>query len=118
MRRLTLWWVMPPAAVVVAMAWFQWAGGVSLIQRTHRLGWLVFVLVISLAPALVTGAVVVMKTRRIKRAYAASDGCLCTGCTHDLRGLGEQGTCPECGRAFDVERDRLGWQQAGIARAR
>lgn len=65
-------------------------------------------------PIFVTMALVFRAMRRIKGAYTASGGRLCTHCEHDLRDLGDIGTCPECGHAFDIERDRLAWKRAGI----
>lgn len=48
--------------------------------------------------------------RRFRRAYSASGGRLCTGCGHTLVGLGDSGTCPECGQPFDLPRDRAAWR--------
>ena len=49
--------------------------------------------------------------RRIRLAVAASGGRTCTACLQDLRGLGERGVCPECGRVFSLEVDRASWRR-------
>jgi ABC-type nitrate/sulfonate/bicarbonate transport system permease component len=49
--------------------------------------------------------------RRIKRSVLAAQGRACINCVHDLRGLGETGTCPECGHAFDVAADSRRWER-------
>ena len=43
---------------------------------------------------------------------AAHDHLLCPECTYDLRTLGEMGTCPECGRAYEHEAIRERWLDA------
>lgn len=49
---------------------------------------------------------------RIRRAVQAASGRACTGCLYNLSGLGEAGTCPECGRGFDGAADRRSWERA------
>ena len=35
----------------------------------------------------------------------------CLGCTYNLRGLSEEGTCPECGRSIRDSLNTAGWLQ-------
>ena len=51
---------------------------------------------------------------RLRRAFRASGGCLCTDCAHNVSGLGDQGNCPECGHWFNIEVDRIAWRASGI----
>lgn len=51
---------------------------------------------------------------RLKQAVMAASGRACIGCVYDLRGLGETGACPECGRRFDIAANRRSWKQAGL----
>ena len=34
---------------------------------------------------------------------------VCTACSYDLRGLGQRGSCPECGQAFYSGADLITW---------
>jgi hypothetical protein len=54
--------------------------------------------------------------RRLRREYSSSGGRLCTGCGHTLGGLGEVGTCPECGQSFDIPRDRTAWHAHSLGK--
>lgn len=116
-RRLVWWWVVPFIILMPAIAWFWFAGGAALFMNwgMGRHPWTgVFIPLSVNAPIVVPMVVISRAIRRLKRAYAASEGCLCTICEHNLRGLGEHGACPECGQPFDLERDRKAWKQAGI----
>jgi hypothetical protein len=55
---------------------------------------------------------------RMKRAVVAASGNACIGCVYDLRGMGETGACPECGRSFDIAVNQRSWQQAGMLEER
>jgi len=65
---------------------------------------------------LVTLWIVLRGYRRIKPAVVAASGRACVGCVHDLNGLGNSGTCPECGRAFDLAADQRSWSRARMFR--
>lgn len=115
-RRLAWWWLLPFVVVVAGAAWFKFGDNSSLFAGSPPWPGLI-VPVAVFAPLFVSIAAVSMGMRRMKRAYAASEGRLCTGCTHNLQDLGESGACPECGRPFEIERDRRAWKQAGIGQA-
>ncbi len=51
-------------------------------------------------------------SKRALRHAAAADHLLCPECTYDLRALGEKGTCPECGRAYEHDAVRAQWLDA------
>ena len=67
-----------------------------------------------LFPAIVWAAVACvlvayLLAKRALRRAAAADHLLCPDCTYDLRTLGEMGTCPECGRAYEHAAVRAQW---------
>ncbi len=115
-RRLAWWWLVPVAALVLWIVWFKYLGGMRVMVAIGMWSAAVIPLAVNL-PIAVPIVVVVRAMRRWKRAYAASGGCLCTACVHDLRGLGDAGVCPECGVPFELGRDRRAWKQAGVASA-
>lgn len=47
---------------------------------------------------------------RLRRRLREASGRICLKCGFDLRGLEESGTCPECGRSFDLHRDVKTWR--------
>jgi hypothetical protein len=54
------------------------------------------------------------RAHRIKRAVHAAAGRACLACVYDLRGMGDTGACPECGRHFDIVADQTAWKRAGM----
>lgn len=52
--------------------------------------------------------------RRIRLAVGAAQGRACINCVYDLRGLGQTGTCPECGHAFDIAADARRWERVNM----
>lgn len=52
---------------------------------------------------------------RVRRTWRTAEGRLCTRCGQDLRGLGDAGLCPECGKPFDIARDAAAWARAGFS---
>lgn len=54
------------------------------------------------------------RTRRVKLAVQAAAGRACLACVYDLRGMGDTGLCPECGRRFDGASDHAAWKAAGM----
>lgn len=56
----------------------------------------------------------ILRTRHIRRTLLRSDGRLCTHCAYDVSTLGDAGTCPECGGAYDREKDRVLWEAVGV----
>lgn len=43
------------------------------------------------------------RARRVRGPLRETRGRLCPDCLHDLRGIGDEGVCPECGSAFTRE---------------
>ncbi|MBX3361436.1 MAG: hypothetical protein KF912_14355 [Phycisphaeraceae bacterium] len=43
------------------------------------------------------------RVRRVRGPLREARGRLCPDCLHDLRGIGDEGACPECGEAFSKE---------------
>ena len=54
------------------------------------------------------------RTQRVKHAVQAAAGRACLACVYDLRGMGDTGSCPECGRRFDIAVDQSVWKRAGM----
>ena len=50
--------------------------------------------------ALALGLTIYIMTRAIQRGVRDRPGMFCVHCGYDIEGLGEAGTCPECGRHF------------------
>jgi len=65
---------------------------------------------------LVTLWIVLRGYRRIKPAVVAASGRACVGCVQHLNGLGNSGTCPECGRVLDLAADQRSWSRARMFR--
>ncbi len=61
------------------------------------------------APILGLTPLWLLRTRRIRRALLKSEGRLCTHCAYDVSTLDPAGTCPECGRPYDIARDAPLW---------
>ncbi len=54
------------------------------------------------------------KYLRWQKRARSLQGRLCGNCLHDLRGLGDAGTCPECGQPFSLDQLRLYWKGVEI----
>ena len=67
----------------------------------------------SLAPLLIIWPYWLWRTRSIRRALQDSQGRLCTHCAYDVSCLKPSGTCPECGRAYDIDQDKVLWEAVG-----
>lgn len=51
----------------------------------------------------------VVISRRVRKRARVVDGRMCSGCEHDLTGVGDSGVCGECGRGFEIEQLRRTW---------
>jgi predicted amidophosphoribosyltransferase len=47
--------------------------------------------------------------RRVLTRVQRGNLMVCPGCEYSLENSGSEGTCPECGRAFEIEEVRKGW---------
>lgn len=70
-------------------------------------------LVLGLVPVVFVWPVWLLRTRSIRRGLLESEGRLCTHCAYDVSTLAPSGTCPECGRDYDTEKDRPLWEAVG-----
>lgn len=61
-------------------------------------------------PVFAGQAYLFIQLRRLKRRLRAADGMLCPTCAYDLRGVGREAPCPECGAALDAETVRNAWK--------
>lgn len=66
-----------------------------------------------LMPIFVFWPMFLLGRRRIARQFKEARGRLCTHCAYNLSPMGASGTCPECGKLFDVEADIAMWKSAG-----
>lgn len=68
---------------------------------------------LAVAPLAALGLVLVVAVPlgavRVRRARALGDAA-CTGCLYDLRSLPERGSCPECGRSYELGRTVAMWR--------
>lgn len=112
-RRFRWWFLVPPGVAVVAHIAVFLPG---LLEGSGRfpIWWQWGLPVLTFVPLIITTAWMFVTLRRITRAVRASGFHACTHCVHDLRGLGQTGLCPECGKAFDIEADRKSWARAKI----
>ncbi|QQS10342.1 MAG: hypothetical protein IPK69_06900 [Phycisphaerales bacterium] len=112
LRRLLWWWLVPVLAIVgLVVAWAIFPGWMSKAMMTLG-AWMPLVL---FGPQFVIMGILFRRQRQIRRAYRESGGRLCGNCLQNLSGLDDVGVCPECGRAYDIERDRTMWKNANIA---
>jgi|GEM_PF-1211827 len=91
-----------------------------LFLRSHfnwpRTGWLrVVPLLGGLLPACVILPIGWMMRRSLHRDWRESGGRLCAHCGYNVSALPPAGTCPECGKAYDIERDAAMWARSGLS---
>lgn len=70
-------------------------------------------LILSLFPFVLLWPLWLIRTRHIRRALLRSEGRLCTHCAYDVSTLAPAGICPECGKAYDIEKDKPLWEAVG-----
>lgn len=111
MRR-GLWWLMGMSACFVLgpIAWMVLRGPLGVPQGfAYRHGALVLMFV----PSFVILPLWMLRVRSIHRALLESEGRLCTHCAYDVSSLARSGMCPECGKAYDIEKDKVLWEVVG-----
>lgn len=107
-RRL-LWWIALPLMTMLARAIYSRLSGVDSTLASPSV-WLPLVWVLILyVPVLIATLVMARGYGRIRRAVRAARGRACVNCVYDLSTLGDAGTCPECGRPFEIAADRRRW---------
>lgn len=62
------------------------------------------------------GGVIILNRRRraYLRAVSAEDGRFCPVCGYKLRGLPDQGNCPECGEEYTIRSVQRYWRRAKL----
>lgn len=112
-RRLQWWFAIPIGSTVSGFLVFALPSVRSLMAKGGT--WCAAAMpIVFFLPMFIAIIGIATGLRRIRRRVVAAEGRLCIHCVHDLRGLAEQGVCPECGRAFDVTADRRRWVRAGM----
>lgn len=112
MRR-GLWWLFGLSAflVLAAVAWPVLRKPLGVPRGfAYRFG----PMVLGLLPILVVWPWWYFRTRSIRKALLESEGRLCTHCAYDVSTLEPSGTCPECGKPYDIEKDKVLWEAAGM----
>ena len=96
--------------VLAALAWVIFRGPMGVPRGfAYRYGALVLVAV----PFVVIWPWWLLRTRHIRRALLESEGRLCTHCAYNVSTLAPAGICPECGKPYDIERDKPLWEAVG-----
>lgn len=111
MRR-GVWWLLGLSAVFVLapIAWVLLRGPLGVPRGfAYRYGALVLVAV----PFVIIWPLWMLRTRHIHRALLRSEGRLCTHCAYDVSTIARAGTCPECGKPYDIEKDKPLWEAVG-----
>lgn len=109
-RALYLWVGMSIFFAVVAIAWVMLRKPLGVPRGfAYRYG----ALIPGLTPLLVLTPLWLLRTRHLRRALLESQGRLCTHCAYDVSTLEPSGTCPECGKPYDIEKDKVLWQAVG-----
>ncbi|MDX2146665.1 MAG: hypothetical protein SFZ23_04005 [Planctomycetota bacterium] len=113
-RRLVYWFALPLGVVVFAVISLAVPELRSAIPWPKS-GWAATVAPSTVfIPQFVAIFFVWRGKRKIRRAVLAAGGKACVSCLHDLRGIGESGNCPECGRAFDLGENARMWARLGL----
>lgn len=98
-NRLALSW-MVAATVWLAVSILLWPWMVVVVAT------LIPILALAIAAAITTR----IAARRSRREIIAADYCLCLECRYPLATLPAEGTCPECGAAYEHEQVRECWK--------
>lgn len=113
-RRLQRLWLIPVVLLpLISGAWMMklW------LSPTASGRWTAIVMPLSISlPQFVTMFFLIRAMLRLRRAFIAAGGRLCTNCVHDLSGLDEVGKCPECGHGFNAAVDGAAWKKCGMGR--
>jgi hypothetical protein len=111
MRR-GLWWLLGLSTFMglAAVAWVVLRGPLGVPRGfAYRYG----ALFLGLPPIIVLWPWWLFRTRSIRKALLESEGRLCTHCAYDVSTLEPAGTCPECGKPYDIEKDKPLWEAVG-----
>ncbi len=104
---------LPLIAIVAGAFLYKWPALRSTMTASNW-WWSVAIPFYCFAPLFAALFCISRGQRRIKHAVLAAHGRACINCVYDLRGLGDTGSCPECGHPFDSAADRQCWARAGI----
>ena len=56
-----------------------------------------------------TPVYLILRSRTLRARLQSMEGRICPGCGQSLVGLGDEGTCPECGVDFEIGKVRKRW---------
>jgi hypothetical protein len=79
------------------------------LNLPHRRWWKRAAVGVALFPIVVLQPLWVYRTRHLSRLAKQTQGRLCAHCAYDVSTLDPAGTCPECGKAYDIARDAPLW---------
>ena len=110
-RALYVWVGLSIFFAVVAIAWVMLRKPLGVPRGfAYRYG----ALIPGLTPLLVLTPLWLLRTRHLRRALLESQGRLCTHCAYDVSTLEPSGTCPECGKPYDIEKEKVLREAAGM----
>ena len=101
-------WAVLVAVACVWMAVFDWPRGLTIGPVTVK-DWSATLLLAAFAALWIV--LVVRWERRLAARLRAGDYCLCPNCGYALTGHTGETTCPECGRACDIEHAQRQWRE-------
>ena len=79
------------------------------LNLPHRRWWKFAAMCIALLPVVVLQPWWFLRTRQLRRVAIERQGRLCAHCAYDVSTLAPAGTCPECGKAYDIALDVPLW---------
>jgi predicted RNA-binding Zn-ribbon protein involved in translation (DUF1610 family) len=113
MRRGMYWFLCGTLVFVAIAVAIEVTRDVMGVRKTR---WLTLLTVaVGWVPLLVLLPIWRWRTLGIRRLVRSSDYRVCIHCGYDLASLSENGTCPECGRPYEMEAVRDVWKRSGFA---
>lgn len=79
------------------------------LNLPNRRWWKLAATCVALFPVVVLQPLWFFRTRHLRRLARERHGLLCPHCAYDVSTLDPAGTCPECGKPYDIARDAPLW---------
>ena len=107
--RRTLWWFAVPTVCTVAGLAALLSSNLGDADSLPSIMQMMLYSLPILASVVLAIGTIARNQRRVVRAVQTTGGRSCVKCMHDLRGLGDTGTCPTCKRPFNTVADQCSW---------
>jgi hypothetical protein len=112
MRRGLQWFLAGSAVLVVLAIGVEVARDLMGIRKTR---WITLAtMAIGWTPFLVLLPIWRWRTLSLRRLVTSTGFRVCIHCGYDLSSLPESGTCPECGKQYEIEAVREVWKRSGM----